>query len=345
MAVLASDLIGQLLAERYRVESIIGQGGQGVVYRARDEKADRAVALKVLAESVARDPQAAGRFTREQAALQALAGTAAVQAYDAGEMSDGGLYLVLELLEGRDLEQELKDLEQRGARLDLERIAELITPIAETLDIARREGIFHRDLKPANIYLLSAGGVRLLDFGFARLRTSRKLTTDGTVMGSPCYISPEVWGGKSDLVDHRADVYSLGVILYRMLSGELPFDAPSLVKVFELTTTAPRPSLKRLRPELPQAIDEWVERALAVDRELRYQSTGECLEELYASIGAAEVLAPVRATLRKQWNEQRTSSAQRIALVVQSAAAAIASWAAKIDARSERATPGRKSRS
>jgi eukaryotic-like serine/threonine-protein kinase len=137
MPALASNLVGQLLAGRYRVESIIGQGGQGVVYRARDEKANRAVALKVLNEAVARDPQAAGRFMREQAALEALAGTAAVQAYDAGEMADGGLYLVLELLEGRDLEQELKELEGREERMDLKRIAELITPIAETLDSVR----------------------------------------------------------------------------------------------------------------------------------------------------------------------------------------------------------------
>src|SRR5262245_54796394 len=122
MSGLASDLVGQLLAGRYRVQSVIGQGGQGVVYGARDEKGNRAVALKVLNERVARDRQAAGRFVREQAALQALSGTAAVQAYDAGELGDGGLYLVLELLEGRDLEQELGELEERGQLMDLERI-------------------------------------------------------------------------------------------------------------------------------------------------------------------------------------------------------------------------------
>ncbi len=327
----APDLVGQLVASRYRIESIIGQGGQGVVYRARDDKANRSVALKVLTEAVARDPQAAGRFTREQAALQALAGTAAVQAYDAGEMSDGALFLVLELLEGRDLEKELTELEQRATPMALSRIAQLIVPIAETLDIARREGIFHRDLKPANIYVLNDGGVRLLDFGFARLRTSRKLTADGTVMGSPCYIAPEVWGGQSDLIDHRADAYALGVILYRMLSGELPFESKSVLKVYEMTTTGQRPSLHKLRPDLPKAIDEWTARALAIDREQRYATTGDCLEGLYAAIGALDVLVPIRSRLRKQWAEQRASAAQRIALVVQSAAAAITSWAAKIE--------------
>ncbi len=340
-----SDLVGQLVAQRYRIESVIGHGGQGVVYRARDVKADRAVALKVLTEAVARDPQAAGRFTREQDALHALAGTAAVQAYDAGEMSEGGLYLVLELLEGRDLEHELAELEQRGELMSLTRIAELMTPVAETLDIARREGIFHRDLKPANIYVLDRGGVRLLDFGFARLRTSRKLTADGTIVGSPCYIAPEVWAGRSDLVDHRADAYGLGVILFRMLTGKVPFESPSILKVYEMATTGPRPSLRALRAELPEAIDAWVQRALAIDREQRYQSTAECLEELFAALGAAHVLAPIQRTLRQQWDEQRASAAQRIAHVIQSAAAAITGWAAKIEARAEAVRGPRKPRS
>jgi serine/threonine-protein kinase len=259
------------LGERYERLGILGRGGQGIVYRAFDRWGGRPVAIKVLT-SVARKPQMAERLVREQQALSALKGTAAVEVLDIYRGPNGELCLVMELLTGTDLEEQLLALEGRRERLALPRIAEIFEPIVHTLDVAHQAGILHRDLKPANIFLLEQGGVRLLDFGMARLKKAAPLTAAGTVMGSPSFMAPEAWKGQSELVDQRADVYSLGVILFRILAGELPFSGESLMQKFLGATTEARPSLRAKRPDLPADADDWVALALAIDREQRFQN-------------------------------------------------------------------------
>jgi eukaryotic-like serine/threonine-protein kinase len=257
--------------ERYERLGILGRGGQGIVYRAFDRWVGRPVAIKVLT-SVARKPQMAERLVREQQALSALKGTAAVEVLDIYRGPSGELCLVMELLVGTDLEGHLTELEDRGEKLAPTRIAQIFEPIVHTLEVAHQSGILHRDLKPANIFLLDDGGVRLLDFGMARLKKSAPLTAAGTVMGSPSFMAPEAWKGRSDLVDHRADVYSLGVILFRVLAGELPFSGETLVQKMLGATTETRPSIVAKRPDLPRDADEWVALALAIDREQRFQN-------------------------------------------------------------------------
>jgi serine/threonine-protein kinase len=267
------DLAGTVVSDRYELAEVLGQGGQGTVYRARDRTTGRGVALKMLSPGVANNPEFAIRLAREQEALVALAGTSAVAVYDLCRAAGGSLCLVMELLEGVDLERHLAELEKRREPLTKERINTIFDPIVDTLERAHDAGIVHRDVKPSNIFVLAnGGGVRLLDFGLSRMRSAAPLTAAGMVVGSPAYIAPEIWKGHSEEVDGRADVYSLGVILFRCLSGNVPFESESLVDMLRLVTTAPRPSLVAVRPDLPRSVDAWVQKALAVDRTQRFEN-------------------------------------------------------------------------
>ena len=261
-----------LASERYERQGIIGRGGQGVVYRAFDRWMKRPVAIKVLGSRLARQPQMAERFLRELRALSALSGTAAVEVFDIFRGEGGELNLVMELLVGTDLDDHLGRLEQKNERMELARVARIFDPIVDTLEVAHGAGILHRDLKPANVFLPEAGGVRLLDFGMARLRTAAPLTAVGTAMGSPSYMAPEIWSGRSELVDQRVDVYSLAVILFRILAGSLPFAGQTLREKFLDTTTEERPSLFAKRPDLSPDVDQWVAQALAIEPEARFRN-------------------------------------------------------------------------
>lgn len=261
---------GEVFGQRYELTEVIGRGGQGTVYRASDRWLERAVAVKVLSPQALREPHAVERLMREQQAMSALKGTSAVELFDVFRGDAGELCLVMELLRGMDLDDYLFTIEANHGRIPLDRLLQIFEPIVSTLETAHAAGILHRDLKPANIFLLEGGGVRLLDFGLARLKKSAPLTAPGTVMGSPSFMAPEAWQGVSDLVDARADVYSLGVILFRVLSGKLPFAGTSLQEKFLSATTGARPRLLKFRPDLPLAADDWVAAALALDREQRF---------------------------------------------------------------------------
>ncbi|HKO54064.1 MAG TPA: serine/threonine-protein kinase, partial [Polyangiaceae bacterium] len=261
---------GEVVGQRYELIEVIGRGGQGTVYRASDRWMQRGVAVKVLGAKAVREPHALERLMREQQAMSALKGTAAVELFDVFRGDADELCLVMELLKGMDLDDYLFTIELRNERMPLDRVLQIFEPIVRTLETAHAAGILHRDLKPANIFLLDAGGVRLLDFGLARLKQSAPLTAAGTVMGSPSFMAPEAWQGVSDLMDARADVYSLGVILFRVLSGKLPFAGTSMQEKFVNATTGVRPSLLKFRPDLPATADGWVMHALALDREQRF---------------------------------------------------------------------------
>jgi eukaryotic-like serine/threonine-protein kinase len=262
--------IGSMIAGRYRLVEVLGRGAQGVLYRGYDTCDGDEVAAKVF-RPVAQDPNALERTFREAHAMMQLAGTAAVRILHHVRTPDGGMCLILELLRGRELKARLEELEAAKRRMSIGELTSIFEPIVETLEAARACGIVHRDIKPGNIFLLDpahGGGVRLLDFGFARLMRSRPLTAEGMVAGTPSYIAPEVWMGLP-AIDHRADVYGLAVILYRVLAGSLPFgsDLETLIKV---VPNAPRPSLYALHTDLAPAIDGWVQQALAADREQRF---------------------------------------------------------------------------
>lgn len=277
---------GTLLDDRYRIEGVIGQGAHGVVYRARDEVLAQAVAIKCLNAVVSKDATFKTRMTREARAMGALSGTSAVQIFAFSKTPQDGLYIVMEVLEGRDFETYLVDIEERGGQLDVHRLLDLLSPIAQTLDRAHEVGIIHRDIKPGNIFVLdnaTRGGVRLLDFGLAKDLKADALTLEGTVAGSPSYIAPEIWRGKSHQADHRIDVYSLACVVFRALSGQPPFGKKkAFAHLLMDVTRGDRPSLHALRPDLPRAVDGWVEKALAIDRDDRFPSVGKMWQALAA---------------------------------------------------------------
>jgi serine/threonine-protein kinase len=259
-----------VLDDRYELQEIIGRGGHGVVYRAFDRVLGADVAIKFLHDSIAVDPQYNIRMLREAQVMAALTGTSAIRVYGLNTTPDGALFLVMELLSGRDFDTYLADLEDGGRRLSVYRLFELLDPIVDTLEAAHVRGIVHRDLKPGNIFVLDSGGTRLLDFGLAKVMAAAPLTNSGMVAGSPSYIAPEVWKGNPRVLDHRIDVYSLGAIVFRALSGSVPFGGNDVLEKLALVTTAERPSLHRLRPDLSPEIDVWVAEVLAIDPDFRF---------------------------------------------------------------------------
>ncbi|HMJ12045.1 MAG TPA: serine/threonine-protein kinase [Polyangiaceae bacterium] len=304
-------LKGLVVADRYELLGVIAEGGQALIARAKDRQTGQLVAVKMLTSAMAQNREFVQRLAREQEAMLALAGTSAVAVLDLCQAPGGAPCLVMELLEGRDLEHELGALEARGDRLDMDRVFEIFDAIVETLERAHAAGILHRDLKPANIYLLSpdaGGGVRLLDFGLSRMKTAAPLTVLGTVLGSPSYIAPEVWGGKTDVLDQRVDVYSLAVILFRVLSGRLPFAAETLHDKFIQATSAQRPRLTTFRRDLPSQVDQWVEQALAIDPAERFATAQAAWSALLNALHFAPPARPRSAVPESIVNAWRSAA-------------------------------------
>jgi len=259
------DRSGEVIGERYHLVSLIDRGGQGAVYRARDLRDRDEVAVKVLSAPELDGAEWRERMFREAHALTVLSGTAAVRVYHQVWTEDGALCLIMELLHGSDFEDYLRAREANGARPSVQDLAPLLEPVVETLEAAHQIGILHRDIKPANIYVQHDGSVRLLDFGLAKFQRMRSLTLNGFVAGSPNYIAPEGWKGKTQLLDHRIDVYGLAAVIFRALTGKPPFAADDVRDVLLQATRGERPSLYALRPDMRPEVDDWVKQALAIE--------------------------------------------------------------------------------
>lgn len=263
---------GTEIQHRYRILAKIGSGAHGAVYRARDLETRDEVALKFLGSGMGLDPELNRRLEREAQAMAKLRGTHAVHVHNIRLNDDGMTYIVMEMLSGADLEKFLSQAEAKGGRIKKGHLLQLLRPVADTLEAAHGQGIIHRDLKPANIFVLNNGGVRLLDFGLVKVLGAKALTADGVVAGSPSYIAPESWKGKPSELDHRIDIYSFGVVVFRALSGKVPAPKGGMLAIYEWALRGERPSLAALRRSLPRSIDFWVEKSLAPDPEDRFQS-------------------------------------------------------------------------
>ena len=279
-----------LVAQRYEVGEVVGRGGYGMVCRGLDRETGRPVALKMLSAESGKDPDVVERMLREQQALVALAGTSAVTAFELCRLESGAPCLVMEWLEGQDLEHVLSEREAGNFLGDTEELVMLLEPVAVTLTRAHEIGLVHRDVKPANIFLTpsAATPARLLDFGLSRMKSAAPITAAGMVMGSPSYIAPETWAGDSRALDGRADLFSLGVIVFRWLTGKLPFDTPDLIGKMTAVTTGPRPTVSAVRSDLPKAVDSWMSRALAINPAERFQTGSELHEALKAALRGEE---------------------------------------------------------
>jgi serine/threonine-protein kinase len=266
---MSASRIGQRVKRRYELLSLLGEGGQARVYRARDVRDGELVAVKVMNDRP-KDQASTERMFRESRAMVTLWGTCAVRPIDEGWTEDGHFGIVMELLRGEDLDTMCRAYELSGEHVPVPWAMQIFEPVVSTLERAHEQGIVHRDLKPGNVFVLDDGaGVRLLDFGFAKFQRLARITSNGFVAGTPSYFAPETWQGLE--ADSRVDVFGLGALVFRTLGGRPPFKGNAR-ELFELVVSAQRPSLRALRPELPAAIDDWVRHALASDREQRFQT-------------------------------------------------------------------------
>jgi len=288
-----ADLVGQVVADRYHIIKKLGEGGMGTVYLGEHVKMGRKSAIKVMTQSMANDPDAVSRFNREASNASRLSHPNICQIYDFGETSDGLIYLAMEFIEGCSL----SDLIEREGALPPRRAASILRQSADALQVAHDQTIVHRDIKPDNIMIVQAKDgsdvAKVVDFGIAKAvagdETGQKVTKTGLVVGTPEYMSPEQLSG--DKLDGRSDIYSLALVLYKMLTGVLPFQSDTAQEtMIKRLTDLPEP-LAQARPDIvfPPALQTAMDRALARSVAERYASAAEFGQDVVAAVGGIAV--------------------------------------------------------
>ena len=297
-------LLGQTLAEKYLIEKLVKRGGMGAVYRGKHVLMDKTVAIKVLRPSLAVDDAVVARFSREAKAASRISHPHAVNVTDFGEAENGVVFLVMEYLDGRTLKEIIKS----EGPMPLARVVEIVRQVAGALDAAHGQGVVHRDLKSDNIMLSQTTGAdwaKVLDFGIAKIQLSESfadadITAPNLVVGTPQYMSPEQCS-QTGSIDARSDIYSLGVIVYEMLAGQVPFTGESPTVIMMKQVQDRPPSILATRADLPAAIDQAIAKALAKQPADRFQTAGEFSAELSraseAGVALADAPMPVADTV------------------------------------------------
>src|SRR5687768_4397036 len=282
------SLLASTLAGKYRIEERLNEGGMGTVYRATHVLMEKTVAIKVLRPSLAADEKIVARFSREARAASRISHPNALSVTDFGEDENGIVFLVMEFLSGKTLKQLIRD----DGPLPLARVVEITRQIGDALNAAHCQGVVHRDLKSDNIMLvdtMTGDHAKVLDFGIAKINepdgvVDTNLTAPNLVIGTPQYMSPEQCSQDSE-IDSRSDIYSLGVILYEMLVGHVPFSGDSATIVMMKQLQEPVPSVLDERNDVPPPIARVVARAMAKVPSNRYQSVSELVEDLTIASG------------------------------------------------------------
>ncbi|MBP7998958.1 MAG: protein kinase [Chloroflexi bacterium] len=273
-----------VLVERYRIETFLGSGNMGEVYRAVDLEQDRLVAIKRIHPHLMMDKDAIQRFQREAKALSRLNHPGIVRFHDFC-VTDGIYFLVLNYLDGQTLEEKLAEAREKQKPLPLEETRTIVLQLCETLAYAHKRHVVHRDLKPANVMITPQGHAVLMDFGIAKLLDGDNLTGDGLSPGTPAYMSPEIIRGRA--VDPRSDIYTLGIILYEMLANRRPFQATGRYDTLHSHLFDAVPDIHQFNSQLPTALVAIIERALAKEPDKRYHS----IEQLAEALQEVEIIS------------------------------------------------------
>ena len=270
------NLIGRKLDGRYLIESLLGVGGMANVYKGRDVRTGNAIAVKVLKEEFLDNEELVRRFKNESKAISILDHPNIVKVYDVS-VTDRLQYIVMEYIDGITLKEYLK---QRGGALTWKEVIHFATQVLGALEHAHSKGIVHRDVKPQNIMLQADGSIKMMDFGIARFSRAQSQTVSDKAIGSVHYISPEQ--AKGDHTDGRTDIYSVGVMMYEMLSGHLPFDGSGTVSIAIMQISEKPKPLAQVAPNVPEGLRQITEKAMEKDPDDRYQSAAEMLQAIQA---------------------------------------------------------------
>jgi serine/threonine-protein kinase len=303
--------LGTLIAGKYRLNALIGRGGMGTVWAATNTSIDQRVAIKLISREYANSREVRARFLTEARAAAMLRSRYAVQIFDSGETEDSTPFIVMELLEGENLAERLSNV----GPVPLKEAVRIVQQIGKGLSKAHALGIIHRDLKPENVFLARSDDdegyvAKILDFGVAKIaaRRDKSSTGSGLVVGTPLFMSPEQMRGLT--IDHRSDLYSLGMVTFNMLTGRPALSSEEFGDIVLEAWTQPLVDVQRVAPWIPKAIDAWVKRACALDPGDRFQTADEMMAAL------AEAASPRSASPHEARRPQIEQSAESTGPVV-----------------------------